>query len=252
MMDLVEPAPPSDLTQPSPKQESEDTDITLPIGSSAKIKQLIKILELTPGNEKSLVFSQFTSFLDKVSIICIFCGCRRPNDMFLRSAKPLMKLGMCLFRYYSGRSDAWDSIAYVRFDGKMSARSRKEVIERFTVPVEDRDSDDDSSFVSSPVAKRQRRQKSGRKISVIVIDSSEEETEASVTEEDTDDDFVDAAGLIAATQASKGKSKKKGKAKATQCFNGAWGDRSNPKVMLISLKAGALGLNLTVANNVFL
>lgn len=27
---------------------------------------------------------------------------------------------------------------------------------------------------------------------------------------------------------------------------------ANPKVMLISLKAGALGLNLTVANNVYL
>jgi SWI/SNF-related matrix-associated actin-dependent regulator of chromatin subfamily A3 len=26
----------------------------------------------------------------------------------------------------------------------------------------------------------------------------------------------------------------------------------NPKVMLISLKAGALGLNLTVANNIYL
>lgn len=28
--------------------------------------------------------------------------------------------------------------------------------------------------------------------------------------------------------------------------------KGNPKVMLISLKAGALGLNLTVANNVYL
>jgi SWI/SNF-related matrix-associated actin-dependent regulator of chromatin subfamily A3 len=28
--------------------------------------------------------------------------------------------------------------------------------------------------------------------------------------------------------------------------------RVNPKVMLISLKAGALGLNLTVANNIYL
>ena len=72
MMDLVEPAPPSELTQPPLKRESEDMDTDLPNGSSAKIKQLIKLLELTPGNEKSLVFSQFTSFLDKVSIILTF------------------------------------------------------------------------------------------------------------------------------------------------------------------------------------
>lgn len=35
-------------------------------GSSAKIDQLVHLLQLTPGEEKSLVFSQFTSFLNKV------------------------------------------------------------------------------------------------------------------------------------------------------------------------------------------
>ena len=35
-------------------------------GSSAKIDQLVHLLNLTPPTEKSLVFSQFTSFLDKV------------------------------------------------------------------------------------------------------------------------------------------------------------------------------------------
>jgi len=54
---------------------------------------------------------------------------------------------------------------------------------------------------------------------------------------------------------AKGKSKGKGKAAARSqlgsledtVMNGV-----NPKVMLISLKAGALGLNLTVANNIYL
>jgi SWI/SNF-related matrix-associated actin-dependent regulator of chromatin subfamily A3 len=36
-------------------------------GASAKIDQLVHLLTLTPAKEKSLVFSQFTSFLDKVS-----------------------------------------------------------------------------------------------------------------------------------------------------------------------------------------
>jgi SWI/SNF-related matrix-associated actin-dependent regulator of chromatin subfamily A3 len=42
-------------------------DDGLEVSSSAKIDQLIHLLKLTPPNEKSLVFSQFTSFLDKIS-----------------------------------------------------------------------------------------------------------------------------------------------------------------------------------------
>ena len=45
--------------------EEEDD---LRTGSSAKIDQLVTLLRLTPETDKSLVFSQFTSFLDKVSI----------------------------------------------------------------------------------------------------------------------------------------------------------------------------------------
>lgn len=66
--DLVEPAPPTDLTQaPVPRDDDDDDDDDeLRHGSSAKIDQLVHLLQLTPANEKSLVFSQFTSFLDKV------------------------------------------------------------------------------------------------------------------------------------------------------------------------------------------
>lgn len=46
----------------------EETDDELRTGSSAKIDQLVTLLRLTPDSDKSLVFSQFTSFLDKVSL----------------------------------------------------------------------------------------------------------------------------------------------------------------------------------------
>ncbi|WVF71338.1 hypothetical protein IAT40_006141 [Kwoniella sp. CBS 6097] len=100
---------------------------------SAKIDELVKYLQIFPGDEKTLVFSQFTSFLDQVAL--------RLNE---------------------------DKIAWVRFDGRMNATKRQQVIADFQRPV-------------SPVA--------GKK---------------------------------------------------------------NPRVMLISLKSGAVGLNLTAASNVFL
>jgi SWI/SNF-related matrix-associated actin-dependent regulator of chromatin subfamily A3 len=69
MMDVVEPAPPTELTQAPPKYECGGNEANeIREGSSAKIDQLVKLLELIPSNEKSLVFSQFTSFLDKVCL----------------------------------------------------------------------------------------------------------------------------------------------------------------------------------------
>ena len=74
MADLIEPPPPTDLTQAPVRRDDDDDDEMdnmddLRSGSSAKIDQLINLLQLTPGSEKSLVFSQFTSFLEKV---CLF------------------------------------------------------------------------------------------------------------------------------------------------------------------------------------
>ena len=68
MGDLIEPPPPTDLTQAPirPVDEEEDLD-DLRSGSSAKIDQLVHLLKLTPYTEKALVFSQFTGFLDKVN-----------------------------------------------------------------------------------------------------------------------------------------------------------------------------------------
>lgn len=69
--DLHEPPPPTDLTQRPAREEEEDEDLRQ--GSSAKIDQLVHLLQLTPATEKSLVFSQFTSFLDKVKQYPYFC-----------------------------------------------------------------------------------------------------------------------------------------------------------------------------------
>jgi SWI/SNF-related matrix-associated actin-dependent regulator of chromatin subfamily A3 len=68
MADLIEPLTPSEImfTQAPYPEQDESTSISSE-ASSAKIDQLIQMLCLNPGTEKSLVFSQFTSFLDKVS-----------------------------------------------------------------------------------------------------------------------------------------------------------------------------------------
>lgn len=67
MGDLIEPPPVTDFTQaPVRGDDDDETDDDLRTGSSAKIDQLIDLLRLTPSGDKSLVFSQFTGFLDKV------------------------------------------------------------------------------------------------------------------------------------------------------------------------------------------
>ena len=67
MGDLIEPPPTTDFTQaPVRSDDDDESDDDLRNGSSAKIDQLIHLLRLTPSTDKSLVFSQFTSFLDKV------------------------------------------------------------------------------------------------------------------------------------------------------------------------------------------
>ncbi|KGB78750.3 hypothetical protein CNBG_4588 [Cryptococcus deuterogattii R265] len=101
--------------------------------NSAKIDELVKYLRIFPRNDKTLVFSQFTSFLD-----CV--GVRLEEE----------------------------GIKFVRFDGRMSGKQRTAVIKTFQEPVKGDD------------------------------------------------------------------------------------DEKTPRVMLISLKSGAVGLNLTAASNVFL
>jgi SWI/SNF-related matrix-associated actin-dependent regulator of chromatin subfamily A3 len=263
--DLIEPAPPMDLTQAPPRLE-EDEDAAgalhdLRTGSSAKIDQLVKLLELTPANEKSLVFSQFTTFLDKI-------------------AEALDEAG----------------IDYCRFDGQMSARRRQETLDAFSVPLAEGEQDDmpaltprararpsasQSASVTTTSSRLRRRTGSQKNL----FDGDEE-----IAAGDDDDDFVLGAGndedddfiddddddspFASKSKKGKGKTKakSKGKGKAVRSKKATYAplpSGRNPKVMLISLKvrvyvsrkydygheriqAGALGLNLTVANNVYL
>ncbi|KAI9442268.1 SNF2 family N-terminal domain-containing protein [Lactarius indigo] len=220
MGDLIEPPPPTELTQAPVREEEEDLDeaaTTLRSGSSAKIEQLTHLLRLTPAKEKSLVFSQFTSFLDKI-------------------AEGLDKEG----------------IPYVRFDGTMSARRRQETIEAFCVPIEDSTGDignvDSTPVASASAVQSTRRSvRSSHRRGAEAVDGEQEARAIIISDDDV---FV-----------PQGKRKAKGKRRATAqtlldddiaSFRAPIANGVNPKVMLISLKAGALGLNLTVANNVYL
>ncbi|ORX35743.1 SNF2 family N-terminal domain-domain-containing protein [Kockovaella imperatae] len=121
------------LSLPAETSDFVEPDDNASAVKSAKITELVKYLELFDMGDKTLVFSQFTSFLDHV-------------------AATLKQRG----------------ILFCRFDGSMPGRKREEVIQTFQNPV----------------------------------------TEKNVA--------------------------------------------TNPRVMLISLKSGAVGLNLTTASNVFL
>ncbi|KAG7446219.1 uncharacterized protein BT62DRAFT_103756 [Guyanagaster necrorhizus] len=204
--DVIEPPWPTEFTQLLRPEDDEEE--TLQAGPSAKIEQLIHLLALMPHSEKSLVFSQFTSFLDKV-------------------AEALDK----------------KSIAYERFDGRMSAKKRQEVLARFSVPVVD-------AFVPTQNdALPQGRRRTGR----IVVENCDEDVV-----DNQDSDFVpmsqdDVDDFIVSDDDATRKKEGKGKAKTRVSLDREiLGEEGNPKVMLLSLKAGALGLNLTVANNVFL
>ncbi|KAJ5713227.1 uncharacterized protein N7483_010408 [Penicillium malachiteum] len=135
-----QPAPRISLRRINPLSPSAHT--------SAKIHALISHLTRMPPNTKSVVFSQFTSFLDLIG-------------------PQLSRVG----------------ISYVRLDGTMPQKARKAVLEEFTKTETYEDE---------------------------IMDSEAEEPAKPST------------------------------------------SNSSPTLLLISLRAGGVGLNLTVANNVFL
>ncbi|CCM03320.1 uncharacterized protein FIBRA_05448 [Fibroporia radiculosa] len=222
--DLVEPPPPTELTQaPVRDQEDEDDNDRLRSGSSAKIDQLVHLLKLSPDTEKSLVFSQFTSFLDKI-------------------AETLEK----------------ESIPYVRFDGQMSARRRQETIARFSVSLTGSSSELEEAQEASVRSTRRRNRTSSAVIDDDAVDARDDPDFALPACDDSD--FIDDGHDTDAQKKTKSKGKGRKKTRistappsVSKYLDGsAFGSEVNPKVMLISLKAGALGLNLTVANNVYL
>ncbi|QRV93979.1 Helicase conserved C-terminal domain [Ceratobasidium sp. AG-Ba] len=191
MTDLIEPAPPTDLTQ-APHKDSgfDDFGLASSPGSSPKIDRLIQILKLIPSDDKAVVFSQFTTFLEKI-------------------ADQLEAHG----------------ISFVEFNGAMSAKRRQEVLKRFSVPL---------------VKKSSRRVSTKKQ-----AEGSDSDSEYDVSR---DDDYIDEEdGSIFGTQSTQFNAKGKGKA-----TNFGRSSGRNPQVLLISLKSGATGLNLTVANHLFL
>ncbi|KAI6135693.1 SNF2 family N-terminal domain-containing protein [Pisolithus croceorrhizus] len=206
--ELVEP-PSIELTQLPARLNNQGHD-ELRTGSSAKIDQLLHLLELLPSDEKSLVFSQFTSFLDKI-------------------AETLSE----------------HEIPYVRFDGQLSARRRQEILERFSIPLE-AESCTHSSAESSIHTTRNRERTSTR---VSHTDAYNLLTDDGTME---DHDFHQGLSSLVKGKKKASESMTPPNSNPKSVFDYSAFQGKNPRVMLISLKAGALGLNLTVANNVFL
>ncbi|KAG8811117.1 hypothetical protein FRC17_002624 [Serendipita sp. 399] len=183
--ELIKPRPPQE-DEAELDEEGTDDDESEAIGNappSAKVAQLIELLRLQPSDSKSLVFSQFTSFLDIIGA-------------------HLHKAG----------------IPFVRFDGSMSAKKRQAVLERFSEPL---------PLASGPILQ------------------SKDQDE---TEPDSDDEEYEEYLKRKKRREERGKGRAR---EVVQRFLDR-GVAPNPIVMLISLKSGALGLNCTVANNVFL
>ena len=146
-------------------------------------------------------------------------------------------------------------IAYVRFDGQMSAKRREDTIARFSVPI----TEDPTSAPQSVAIDGTQRRTRTKTINSAALDDDDDMTNGDdsdfvVGDDGDDSDFVGDDRDEGPKRKAKSKSKGKGKAKAAprKPYNGSMFDDVNPRVMLISLKAGALGLNLTVANNVYL
>jgi len=186
----------------------------LTASSSAKIDQLVHLLKLTPSNEKSLVFSQFTSFIDKIA------------ERF--EEEGLVKFMPCITH---SKSENAPSISYVRFDGQMSAKRRQEAIARFSVPL----AAVQETAVSS--SKRVARTRNNRFVMPVGFDpNSDNGTESDFATDGEDDEFTDdpTFPFQQKTTQSKGKGKAAAIPRGELSFDTS---DENPRVMLLSLKA---------------
>ena len=149
----------------------------------------------------------------------------------------------------------------------MTAKQRQETLEAFCVPL-GQGAPEIANIQSTPTASTsegQQMRRSARPKRQGAASATEcQEADAMLIDSGDDDDFVpqvdfdsDVGADGPPTRNKKGKGKAKGKSKATARYGFApvgvaAMNGINPKIMLISLKTGALGLNLTVANNIYL
>lgn len=144
----------------------------------------------------------------------------------------------------------------MRFDGQLSAKRRKEVLEQFSIPLEA----EEDLVADIETSLPPRRGRASTQTTLVEEDDLLEDDDSSFIVDDDDDDFEEDISTLAKKGKGKSKPKNKGKAKATYGpttsqkarFDGSSLGGKIPRVMLISLKAGSLGLNLTVANNIVL
>lgn len=129
--------------------------------------------------------------------------------MMSRSRKHCMRRGR-LYPLLSTFRDSilFNSIPFVRFDGQMSAKRRRDAIDKFSVPLEPEQS----------VPQKTKTPDNPYDFDPMVSD---------------DDDFIDEED----EQAFDKKSKRKGKGKAKESRRGSSNEGENPRVMLLSLKA---------------
>lgn len=138
----------------------------------------------------------------------------------------------------------------------MSAGRRQKVLERFNQPLETQDVESSQNAFLATQTTRRTRNKRDTNGFVGELDGVGDKDDDFVPNDD-DDPYEDVSE-DEWSKKGKGKTKGKGKGKGKQKANGKsklrddfdYTNEVNPAVMLISLKAGALGLNLTVANNV--
>jgi hypothetical protein len=117
-----------------------------------------------------------------------------------------------------------DSTSFVRFDGKMSAKRRRDAINRFSVPLEREQ--------SIPQRRNARNERPTTR--------DDEFCDSDSMVIDDDDDFIDDSDD---EQVFGKKSKRKGKGKAKDARSGSADGDENPRVMLLSLKAVCCFLN---------
>ena len=130
----------------------------------------------------------------------------------------------------------------------MSAKRRQETIDRFCVPLDD--NQNTTSWADTCGSRSE--QSSDSPYDTTDEDDTNTQPDDLDYVEFEDDSISDCESVFPVNRKGKGngkfkKSRKANKAREDELFYG-----DNPKVLLLSLKAGALGLNLTVANNVYL